>query len=79
MKSVSGDNDLKKANPSAKEIKMHICVESGILQDRMKNLDVVIISPTIIDAHSTKERVNIKTVIDTSNWLKTYLKMMVKG
>ena len=57
-----------------KQTKMHIAVECGIFQERIKNLDVVIISPTITDAHSVNETLDIQSTIDTSNWLKNFLK-----
>lgn len=55
------------------EVKLHIAVESGIFQDRIKNLDVAIISPKIIDAHSINEKVEISSILDTSTWLKIFL------
>ena len=66
---------LIETGDNPKTIKMHIAVECGIFQDRMKNLDVAIISPTIIDAHSVNERVDIKSVEYTSNWLKKFLEI----
>lgn len=66
--------NLIKFGDNPKQTKMHIAVESGIFQERIKKLDVVIISPTIKDAHSVNERVDIETITYTSNWLKKYLK-----
>jgi len=56
-----------------KQTKMHIAVECGIFQERIKNLDVVIISPTILNAHSVNESLEISTVEFTSSWLKNFL------
>lgn len=64
-------------NP-VKEVKLHIGVECGIFQSRIKKLDVAIISPTILDAHSVNERVEINSVINTSSWLKKFLEKQVK-
>lgn len=67
--------NLHKTNSRAVENKVHFTVECGIFQDRMKKLDVVIISPTIRNAHSVKETLSINSVIETSNWLKEFLKL----
>lgn len=56
-----------------KVVKTHITVECGVFQERIDGLDIAIISPTIIGAHSIKERVEIGSVISTQNWLKKYL------
>lgn len=64
---------LKEVNPNAKEIKNHIAVECGIFQNKIKNLDAVIIAPTIIDAHAVTERLNISSVGETSIWIKNFL------
>jgi len=65
--------DLQRANPDAKKIKMHIGVECGIFQSHMPGLDAVIISPTIIGAHSVSEKLDLNSVELTANWLKAYL------
>ncbi len=67
-------SDLIKYGDSPKEVKMHIAVECGIFQERVKKLDVVIVSPTITDAHSVNEKLDIDSTNQTSNWLKNYLK-----
>ena len=53
---------------------MHITTECGIFQDKNKNLDAAIISPTIKDAHSVNERVNVKSINSTTKWLIKFLK-----
>ncbi|MBQ3214024.1 MAG: M20/M25/M40 family metallo-hydrolase [Clostridia bacterium] len=64
---------LIKTGDNPKIVKMHIAVECGIFQDRVKGLDVAIISPTITNAHSTQETLDINSTIQTSNWLKKFL------
>ncbi|MBQ9793021.1 MAG: M20/M25/M40 family metallo-hydrolase [Clostridia bacterium] len=66
--------NLIKTGENPKIVKMHIAVECGIFQDRVKNLDVAIISPTIKNAHSIQETLDIPSTIQTSNWLKNFLK-----
>jgi len=65
---------IRQTNINSFENSLHIAVELGVLQDRIKNLDAVIISPTIIDAHSVKERVEIESINTTYNWLLQFLK-----
>lgn len=64
---------LKQLNKNAFEEKMHIAVELGIMQNKIKGLDAVIISPTILDAHSVKERVKLSSITFTYDWLKKFL------
>lgn len=47
----------------------HITVEVGFLQEKKKNLEIAIIAPSIKYAHSIKERVYTRTIIDTEKWL----------
>lgn len=68
-------SDLQQTNPNTKTIKMHIAVECGIFQNRIKNLDTVIISPTILCAHSVQERLDLDSVKNTVNWLEKYLRL----
>lgn len=67
-------SDFKALNKNSFESSLHIGVELGVLQERIKNLDAIIISPTILDAHSTKERVEILSINSTYSWLVEYLK-----
>lgn len=64
---------LKNTNKKAYEHKIHIGVELGVLQSKIKNLDAAIISPTILDAHSIKERVKLSSITSTYDWLKAFL------
>ena len=67
--------DLQRVNSNSKKIKMHIAVECGIFQTRMENLDTVIISPTILCAHSVQEKLDLDSVKNTARWLEKYLKL----
>ena len=72
-------SNLQCVNSNAKVIKMHIAVECGIFQSRMPNLDTVIISPTILNAHSPQEKLDLDSVENTANWLeKFFRKLSVK-
>ena len=53
---------------------VHIGVEVGLLKEKIKDLEVVIISPKIIDAHSPSERVEINSIKRCDEWLLRYLK-----
>ena len=53
---------------------VHIGVEVGLLKEKIKDLEVVIISPKIIDAHSPSERVDINSIKRCDEWLLRYLK-----
>ncbi len=61
---------LKKNNKKSLIKEDHITVEVGFLQEKKKDLEIAIIAPEIKYAHSTKERVNIKSIIDTEKWLE---------
>lgn len=61
---------LKENNKRALIKEDHITVEVGFLQEKKKDLEIAIIAPEIKYAHSTKERVNIKSIIDTEKWLE---------
>ena len=61
---------LKENNKKSLIKEDHITVEAGFLQEKKKDLEIAIIAPEIKYAHSTKERVNIKSIIDTEKWLE---------
>ena len=61
---------LKNNNKRALIKEDNITVEVGFLQEKKKDLEIAIIAPEIKYAHSTKERVNIKSIIDTEKWLE---------
>lgn len=52
---------------------VHIGVEVGLLKEKINNLKAIIISPLIIGAHTTEERVSIESVIKCDKWLYEYL------
>lgn len=53
---------------------VHITVECGFFKEKMNNLDVAIISPEIMGAHTTEEKVNIESIIECDKWLYEILK-----
>ena len=61
---------LKENNKKSLIKEDHITVEAGFLQEKKKDLEIAIIAPEIKYAHSTKERVNTKSIIDTEKWLE---------
>lgn len=63
---------LNKKYPKIKS--MHIAVEAGLIKEKIKDLEVIIISPEIIDAHTINERVKISSIKLCDNWLYNYLK-----
>ena len=52
---------------------LHIAVEVGLIKEKIKDLDVVIISPNISGAHSTNEKVEISSIYKCDDWLFEYL------
>jgi len=53
--------------------KVHACMESGIIFNNIKNLDICTIAPTISDCHTIKEKVSISSTTRVYNWLKLAL------
>ena len=60
--------------PKATAKSLHITVEAGFFQEKMADLEIAIISPNIIDAHSTNERVSVESIAMTDKWLENFLK-----
>lgn len=52
---------------------LHITVEAGFFREKIPNLDVAIISPKIIGAHTSKECVNIQSINECDKWLNNFL------
>lgn len=52
---------------------VHITVECGFFVSKIPNLEVIIISPKIIGAHSTSERVELKSIEECDKWLYSFL------
>ncbi|MDY5779273.1 MAG: beta-Ala-His dipeptidase [Succinivibrionaceae bacterium] len=48
---------------------IHAGLECGIFQTLHPSIEIISIGPTIFDVHTTKEKVDIKSVLDTYNWL----------
>ena len=66
-----------KINNKYPELKsVHIAVEVGLIKEKMKDIEVVIISPEIIDAHTIRERVKISSIVECDKWLHEYLKTL---
>ena len=63
---VIGDNKLN-IKP------VHITVESGFFTNKIPGLEVAIISPNIIGAHTTFEKVEIKSIIECDKWIYEFL------
>lgn len=61
-----------------KTCSIHIGVEAGILKEKLKELDVAIISPNIIGAHSPEEKVEIASIKRTNEWLFEYFHFLTK-
>lgn len=52
----------------------HITVEAGFFQEKMPLTPVAIISPKILNAHSTSERVSINSIDLVDKWLLNFIK-----
>lgn len=52
---------------------IHIGVEGGYFKEKIKDLEVVIISPEINGAHSPGENVNIDSIYECNKWIFEYL------
>lgn len=52
---------------------VHITVELGFFKEKIKDLEVAIISPNIKGAHSTNECVEIASIERTDKWLKDFI------
>ena len=52
---------------------VHITVEAGLFKDKIKDLQVAIISPEIQNAHTIKECVNLESIEKCDRWLKEFL------
>lgn len=67
------DTLIKTCPVKPKITSVHITVEAGFFQQAIPNLQLAIISPLIENAHSTSERVNIKSIENADIWLKNFL------
>lgn len=71
------EESYKKTNESKLVIKpLHITVEAGFFKEKKNDLEVAIISPEIIGAHTPEEKVNINSVKLCDLWLLDFLRAM---
>ena len=61
-------------NKKLKVINKHISLEACIFKQKMPHCDIAIVSPKILDVHSTKERVYIPSIETTCSLLQCFLK-----
>lgn len=52
---------------------LHFTVEAGIIANRKKGLEIIIVSPEVKNAHSPCECVNINSIYKCDEWLKNFL------
>ena len=52
----------------------HVTLECGFFTEKIADLEVAIISPQIIDAHTTNERVEIESIDECNIWIYEFLK-----
>lgn len=52
---------------------VHITVETGIFKEKVKELEIAIISPKILNAHTVSECVSLETVERCDKWLEEIL------
>ena len=64
-------NKINKKNPSLKSV--HISVEVGLIKEKIKDLQVVVVSSNIIGAHTIDEKVEINSIIKCDEWLMNFL------
>lgn len=55
---------------------VHAGLEGGVFKENIPNLSICVIAPDIYDIHSTKERVDISSVIRVYNWLINVLRKL---
>ncbi len=51
----------------------HVALEVGLIKEKIPNLEVAVISPKIIGAHTTKESVDIDSINKWDEWLRKFL------
>lgn len=67
QKLVSAYNKIENKNPNIKSV--HITVEAGFFESKLPGLQVAIISPKIIGAHTVNELVDIESINKCDHWL----------
>lgn len=68
---IDSYKDINNTSPKIESI--HVSVEAGIIKEKIPNLEVAIISPNIIGAHTTSEKVEIDSIFKCNKWLLNYL------
>lgn len=69
-KKVTGKEDLQLKS-------VHITVECGFFKEKIKGLEVAIISPKILGAHTVSERVEMNSVNECDKWLYEMLQNII--
>ena len=52
---------------------VHITIEAGFFKEKIPDVEIAVISPNILDAHTPKERVEIASVKETNLWLENFI------
>lgn len=52
---------------------VHITVEAGFFKEKIENLEIAIISPEIIDAHTPNECVSLQSIKECDEWLQNFI------
>ena len=73
-KLVKAYEKIENNNPSIKSV--HITVEAGFFENKLPGLQVAIISPKILGAHTITEMVDIESVNKCDMWLLETLKQL---
>ena len=73
-KLVKAYNKIEHKNPILKSV--HITVEAGFFENKLPGLQVAIISPKILGAHTVNEMVDIESVNKCDMWLLETLKQI---
>lgn len=68
----SHPKELYKEIPSLKS--MHVTVEVGFFKEKIQDLEIAIISPEIIGAHTVEERVKIDSITTVNKWLDNFIR-----
>lgn len=68
----SHPKELYKKDPSLKS--MHVTVEVGFFKEKIQDLEIAIISPEIIGAHTVDERVKIDSITTVNKWLDNFIR-----
>ena len=73
VQKIKGAFEKTNPNEKLKINSVHITVEAGFFKEKKQNLEVAIISPKILGAHTVKECVSIESIKKCDMWLKEVL------